>query len=82
MKIPRIFLSSVCLILSAAALHKTAIADHTSPPLSVTVAGSLQEELGCPGIWQPDCAATHLGFDSDDDVWQGIFNVPAGDWEY
>ena len=30
----------------------------------------------------PDCAATHLTFDADDDVWQGTFNVPAGDWEY
>jgi hypothetical protein len=57
-------------------------AGHTVPPSSVTIAGSLQDELGCPGDWQPDCAATHLGFDSDDDVWQGTFNVPAGSWEY
>jgi pullulanase-type alpha-1,6-glucosidase len=59
-----------------------AVADHTPAPSSVTVAGSLQDELGCPGDWQPDCAATHLGFDSDDDVWQVVFNVPAGSWEY
>ena len=57
-------------------------AGHTPDPAAVTVAGSLQEELGCPGDWQPDCADTHLGFDADDDVWQGTFLVPAGNWEY
>ncbi|MDH3805317.1 MAG: pullulanase-type alpha-1,6-glucosidase, partial [Gammaproteobacteria bacterium] len=57
-------------------------AAHTPPPSSVTVAGSLQDELGCPGDWQPDCAATHLNFDPTDEVWQRIFNVPAGSWEY
>ena len=65
-----------------ACMSLIAEAAHTPPPSGVTVAGSLQSELGCPGDWQPDCAATHLGFDSDDAVWQGIFNVPAGSWEY
>jgi pullulanase-type alpha-1,6-glucosidase len=48
----------------------------------VTIAGSLQSELGCPGDWQPDCALTNLAYDPDDDVWQGTFFVPAGSWEY
>ena len=39
-------------------------------------------ELGCPGDWQPDCAATQLTFDADDRVWQRTFDVPAGNWEY
>ncbi len=51
-------------------------------PSSVTIAGSLQDELGCPGDWQPDCAATHLAYDGGDDVWQGTFALPAGSWEY
>jgi pullulanase-type alpha-1,6-glucosidase len=51
-------------------------------PASVTIAGSLQSELGCPGDWQPECAATHLAFDPDDQVWQGSFDLPAGSWEY
>jgi hypothetical protein len=46
------------------------------------VAGSLQSELGCPGDWQPDCAATHLAFDSDDGRWHGTFDVPAGSYEW
>jgi len=60
----------------------SASASHTPAPASVTVAGSLQSELGCPGDWQPDCAATHLAYDGADTVWQGVFNVPAGSWEY
>jgi hypothetical protein len=49
---------------------------------SVTVAGSLQSELGCPGDWMPACSTTHLTYDATDDVWQGSFAVPAGSWEY
>ncbi|HYI21144.1 MAG TPA: alpha-amylase family glycosyl hydrolase [Candidatus Limnocylindrales bacterium] len=57
-------------------------ASHTAGPSSVTIAGSLQDELGCTGDWQPDCATTHLTYDSNDQVWQGAFTVPAGTWEY
>ena len=55
--------------------------DSFIPP-SVTIAGSLQDELGCPGDWQPDCAATHLVYDAVDDVWQGTFSLPVGSYEY
>jgi glycosidase len=51
-------------------------------PTTVTIAGSLQQELGCSGDWQPDCAATQLTFDADDGVWQASFAVPAGTYEY
>ena len=51
-------------------------------PESVTIAGSLQSELGCPDDWLPDCDITHLSLDSEDDVWQAVFNIPAGSWEY
>jgi hypothetical protein len=57
-------------------------ASHTVNPTSVTVAGSLQSELGCPGDWDPGCANTHLAYDAYDDVWQGTFTVPAGSYEY
>ncbi len=59
-----------------------ALASHTAQPTSVTIAGSFQNALGCPGDWAPDCAATHLSYDAGDDVWQGTFNLPAGSWEY
>ncbi len=54
----------------------------TPQPGSVTVAGSFQSELGCPGDWLPDCPVTQLGYDAQDDVWQGSFSLPAGQWEY
>ncbi|HYF72694.1 MAG TPA: alpha-amylase family glycosyl hydrolase, partial [Nocardioides sp.] len=49
---------------------------------SVTLVGSLQDELGCPGDWQPDCAATHLTFDRSDGRWHGTFTLPANDYEW
>jgi glycosidase len=55
---------------------------HTADPTDVTIAGSFQSELGCPGDWQPECATTHLTPDATDGVWQGTFDPPAGDWAY
>ena len=53
---------------------------HAGGPSSVTIAGDLQSELGCPGDWAPECATTHLSL--EDEVWQGVFSVPAGAWQY
>src|SRR5438128_82533 len=68
-------------VLVAAALLLTSAA-ATPDPTSVTVAGSLQSEAGCAGDWDPGCAATHLAYDANDDVWQGSFALPAGSYEY
>jgi pullulanase len=57
-------------------------ASHTPTPTSVGLPGSFGDELGCPGDWQPDCTATQLTFDAEDQVWQRTFDVPAGNWEY
>jgi Pullulanase X25 domain len=54
----------------------------TPNPTSVTVAGSMQSELGCASDWDASCATTHLTYDANDDVWQGVFTIPAGSWEY
>ena len=59
-----------------------ASASHTPNPSSVTIAGSLQSELGCVGDWDPTCANTHLTYDAGDDVWQGTFSLVAGGYEY
>lgn len=72
-----IAVSLVLLTATATAAH----ADHSPPPASVAVAGSLQSELGCSGDWQADCAAMELGFDAAD-VWQASFDIPAGPYEY
>jgi len=59
------------------------LASHTPVPGTVTLVGSLQSELGCPGdYWDPACAATHLTYDGNDDAWQGTFSLPAGSYEY
>ena len=59
-----------------------AAASSTPNPTSVTVAGDLQSEAGCAGDWDPACAATHLTYDASDDVWQGTFSLPAGNYQY
>jgi pullulanase-type alpha-1,6-glucosidase len=55
-------------------------AQAQSPPV-VTLVGSLQSELGCPGDWQPECAQTRLQQISPG-VFRGTFDVPAGRFEY
>jgi hypothetical protein len=51
-------------------------------PTSVTVAGDLQSELGCPGDWQPDCLRSWL----EDPNGTGVHAfttdaIPAGDYQ-
>src|SRR5690625_7741436 len=47
----------------------------------VTVPGTHNAAMGCPGDWQPDCleAALELGADG---VYSATFDLPAGDYEY
>ena len=83
MRNPRRLVLTVVLGLVAATAGAIAPAVPAgAEPTSVTIAGSLQSELGCSGDWQPECAATFLGFDADDGVWQATFPVPTGNWEY
>src|SRR4051812_38791947 len=72
----------VALAAAALVLLPAATASHTPNPTAVTVAGSLQSEAGCPGDWDPGCAATHLTYDAGDDVWQGTLSLPADNYEY
>src|SRR5258706_7297759 len=58
-----------------------ALADTTPPPKSVTIASTFQDELGCPGSWQPACAKTFLTYDPQDDLWKGTFDLPANTTE-
>lgn len=51
-------------------------------PGLVSIPGSIQSVLGCPGDWAPDCANTALAFDEGDQIWTGAFDVPAGNYEY
>ena len=50
--------------------------------LMVTLAGSLQSEIGCGGDWDPACPATALAWDAGAQNYRGTFDVPAGSYEY
>ena len=50
---------------------------------TVALVGTLQSELGCPGDWQPECAATELTpVAGEPDLYRATFAVPAGSYEY
>nr|WP_201470909.1 pullulanase-type alpha-1,6-glucosidase [Microbacterium hydrocarbonoxydans] len=52
-----------------------------SPIDMVTVPGSLNSEMGCAGDWDPACEKAKLTLRADG-VWEGTFDLPAGDYEY
>ena len=68
--------------LVALVLIPAAAGSNTPNPTSVTIAGDVQHALGCGGDWDPTCAAAHLSYDANDDVWQGTWTLPAGSLQY
>ena len=84
---PRIRMALVGLAVTAVAASilpaPPAAADHTPTPQTVTLVGSLQSELGCPGDWQPGCGTTELQpVAGQPGLYRGTFPVPAGPFEY
>jgi hypothetical protein len=53
-----------------------------SEPAAVTVAGSLQTEVGCAGDWDPACTKSQLAYDANSAVWKRSLDLPAGDYAY
>ncbi|MEE2528830.1 alpha-amylase family glycosyl hydrolase [Pseudarthrobacter sp. J75] len=51
-------------------------------PQSVTVAGSLNSEMGCAGDWMPDCTQAFMTLDQTDLVWKKTVDLPAGSYEF
>src|SRR5688572_12477420 len=78
------WIGPVALLFLCLCLVPTAYADHTVAPTSLALVGSLQDELGCPGDWAPDCPNTELTsyVGSDGMIWRGEWSVPNGNWEY
>ena len=69
------------MLASLVALPAPAQADHRAePPATVTLVGSLQDELGCGQDWAPGCAASGLSL-TDDGTWALAADVPAGSYE-
>ena len=73
-------------IVTAAALILTGglvlAAPAAAAERTFALVGSLQSELGCPGDWQPECAATDLAPTATAGVYAAEFEVPAGSCEY
>ena len=57
-------------------------AQEVVQPISVTIPGTIQSVLGCPGDWEPGCETTMLEFDEESLVWRNTFELPAGSYEY
>jgi pullulanase-type alpha-1,6-glucosidase len=56
------------------------LASDTPDPETVGLAGTHQDEIGCPGEWMPGCEETLLTYDPEDGVWQAEFLIkPAND---
>ncbi len=71
------------LVLIALGLVVPTRASDTPPPDGVTIAGSLQSELGCSGDWQPDCAAQPARLRRGRRGLAGhASRCPAGSYEY
>ena len=75
------------LLLLLLAVHSSALAqrddpENIEPPEMVTIAGTLQMPLGCPGDWNTQCEETMLTYDADSDLWTGTFVLEAGSYEY
>lgn len=69
-------LSLILLLLAGFFLPDSAArAQEISQPEKVGLPGTHQNELGCSGEWQPDCAQTLLVFDPEDGVWQAEFLI-------
>jgi maltose-binding protein MalE len=48
----------------------------------VNVPGAYQAQAGCPGDWQPECAATAMTLGEDGKYHSGPFTLTAGDYEF
>jgi pullulanase-type alpha-1,6-glucosidase len=66
----------------AAAGGSTGGVGPVTQPDAVSVPGSHNSEMGCPGDWQPECAKAQLTLDPQDQVWKGTFDLPVGDYQY
>jgi glycosidase len=79
---PRRLLAVLTGALLATSAGVVAALPATAAATSVALVGDLQEELGCPGDWQPACTATELTLQQGGTTWSGTFAVPAGSWNF
>lgn len=83
MKRQRLLVKSIAILVAGLILFSpistlTVRAQEADAPETVTIAGTLQSELGCSGDWMPGCELSYLVYDTNSDVWSGSFNVTPG----
>jgi glycosidase len=57
------------------------VGDVTQPAF-VSVPGTTNSEMGCPGDWDPGCPQAQLSLDANDKIWKGSYSLPAGTYSY
>jgi pullulanase-type alpha-1,6-glucosidase len=75
-------LARTLLVLLLLLLTSLVMAQEAALPESVTVAGTIQAQLGCSEDWQPSCENTFLTYDENNDIWRGSFVLTAGEYAY
>lgn len=52
-------------------------------PASVTIAGTLDSELGCTADWLPECTAAQMTYDPESGIWKKVVTtLPPGPYSY
>jgi pullulanase-type alpha-1,6-glucosidase len=80
--ITTLFVLGMALLVPGNALAQRSDPENIPPPETVTIAGTIQSQLGCPGDWNTECEETMLVYDPDDDLWLATFELAAGNYEY
>ncbi|VXB92225.1 Alpha-amylase [Arthrobacter sp. 9AX] len=61
---------------------RTVTVGDAPQPDAVTVAGSLNEAMGCTAPWDPACSQARMVLDPADRIWRLTVDLPAGQYEY
>ncbi|RKO21125.1 alpha-amylase [Pseudarthrobacter phenanthrenivorans] len=61
---------------------RTITVGEAPQPDSVTVAGSLNQAMGCASQWDPACSQAMMTLDPVDRIWRLTVDLPAGQYEF
>jgi alpha-amylase len=61
---------------------RTVTVGDAPQPDSVTVAGSLNQAMGCAAQWDPACLQAKMVLDPADKIWRLTVDLPAAKYEY
>jgi hypothetical protein len=61
---------------------RTVTVGDAPQPTSVSVAGSLNQAMGCTNQWDPACPQAMMTLDPADTIWRLTVDLPAGSYEY